>query len=120
MHVFVVVAKADRVGEADLDAFVKAAVNLAVERKGNWRGMQSGLIVLPVLVSTAADAGAVALTNKAYRLNSGGFAVIAQPAIVDVGEGKVWTFRGTRIWGYAFNSLIKQKYVAYLPEPVSG
>jgi len=119
MHVFVVAARTDdRVGEAGLREFTDAAVQMAADRKGQWRGVQSGVIVLPVLVASGADESAVALTQRSYRLNAGGFAVLAQPAVVDLTAGQVWTFRGTRIWGYAFNALIKQKYARYLPEPV--
>lgn len=118
MHVFLVAAKADQVGEAELNGFTEATVRLAVERKGRWSGAQSGVIVLPVLVTAAAEESAVALTRRAYRLNLGGFATLAQPAVVDLTAGRVHTFRGTRIWGYALNSLIKQKYTRYLPEPV--
>ncbi|SCL21313.1 hypothetical protein GA0074692_1144 [Micromonospora pallida] len=117
MHIFTVAAPADRVDEAVLREFVDAVVNLGLARKGQWRGMQSGVIVLPVLVTTTAEAGATALTQKAYRLNLAGFAALAQPAVVDVTAGRVWTFRGTRLWGYAYNSLIKKKYATYLPEP---
>jgi len=117
MHIFAVVAHSDRVDEERLRAFVDDVVNLALARTGTWRGMQSGLIVLPILVTESADAAATALTQKAYRLNLAGFAAMAQPAVVDVPAGKVWTFRGTRLWGYAYNSLIKQKYNNYLPEP---
>jgi len=118
MHVFLVAAKADRVGEGELNAFIEATVRLAVERKGRWGGAQSGVIVLPVLVAAAADESAVALTRRPYRLKLAGFATMAQPAVVDLSAGRVWTFRGTRLWGYAFNSLIKQKYTRYLPDPV--
>ncbi|AVT36783.1 hypothetical protein [Plantactinospora sp. BB1] len=120
MHIFTAVAKLDRATEAEVHDFVDAAVNLAVGRKGQWRGLQSGVIVLPILVVSAATSDAVALMDRAYRLNIGGFAVFVHPAVVDVKAGKVWTFRGTRIWGYAFNSLIKQKYSLYLPEPPSS
>jgi hypothetical protein len=117
MHVFLVAAKADRVGAAHLNGFTEATVRLAVERKGRWSGLQSGVIVLPVLVAAAADESAVALTRRAYRLNLGGFATLAQPAVVDLAAGRVHTFRGTRFWGYALNSLIRKKYARYLPEP---
>jgi len=77
------------------------------------------MIVLPIVITESADAAATALTHTAYRLNIAGFAVLAQPAVVDVRARKVWTFRGTRLWGYAYNSLIEQKYVNYLPEPTA-
>jgi hypothetical protein len=115
MHIFTVVDTADQVTEPLLRGFTEAAVQLATDRKGQFRGMQSGVIVLPILVATGVDEAAVAVTQKSYSLGSGGFAVMAQPAVVDVTADRVWTFRGTRLWGYAFNSLIKKTYQRYLP-----
>lgn len=117
VHIFAVAAQAERVDEEFLGAFVDDVVMLGWDRKGKWRGMQSGVLVLPILVTESADAAATALTNKAYRLNLAGFATLVQPAVVEVPDGKVWTFRGTRLMGYAYNSLIKQKYNNYLPDP---
>ncbi|MEG3632406.1 hypothetical protein [Micromonospora palythoicola] len=119
IHVFAVAAKAEWVDETSLRDFIDDVVNLGLGRKGQWRGLQSGVIVLPILVTESVDPAAAALTQKAYRLNLNGFAAMAQPAVVNVKAGKVWTFRGTRLWGYAFNSLVKQLYQAYLPEPVT-
>lgn len=115
MHIFTVADAVGEITEPTLRGFTDAAVRLATDRKGQWRGLQSGVIVLPVLVGTAVDAQAVAVTQKAYRLSAGGFAVLAQPAVVDVTADRVWTFRGVRLWGYAFNSLIKKTYQRYLP-----
>jgi hypothetical protein len=78
-------------------------------------GGQSGVIVLPILVGTGVDEQAAAVTQKAYSLKVGGFAVLAQPAVVDVTADRVWTFRGVRLWGYAFNALIRKTYQRYLP-----
>jgi hypothetical protein len=117
-HVFLVAAKGGAVDDDLLSEFAAAAVNLAVERKGQWRGMQSGVIVLPVMVAESASDAAVAITRRPHRLNLGGFAVMAQPAVVDLSAGKAHIFRGVRIWGYAFNALIKKKLALYLPDPV--
>lgn len=119
-HVFLVAATADTVDADSLTKFSTEAVNLAVSRKGQWRGAQSGVIVLPVIVAGRADPGAVAMTKRPFRLNLSGFAVMAQPAVVDLAAGRSHIFRGVRIWGYAFNSLIKKKLVRYLPAPESG
>lgn len=115
MHIFTVVDTAGQVTEPILRGFTDAAVKMATDRKGQWRGMQSGVIVLPILVGTGVDAEAVAVTQKSYNLNLGGFAMMAQPAVVDVTAGQAWTFRGTRLWGYAFNAMIKKTYQRYLP-----
>ena len=119
MHVFTVVGGADRVDEPDVRQFTEAAANLAKSRKGQWRGAQSGVLVLPVLVTPAVDPGAVALMGKPYRLNLGGFAAMAQPVVVDVTSGEVHTFRGTRLWGFAYNGLIRKRIARYLPEPAA-
>jgi hypothetical protein len=119
-HVFLVAAKADVVDEDVLSGFAAEAVDLAVARKGQWRGVQSGVIVLPVMVANTAAPGAVAITQRPHRLNLGGFAVMAQPAVVDLAAGKSHIFRGIRIWGYAFNALIKKKLALYLPDPGSA
>ena len=118
MHVFAVAAQADRVDEERLTGLLDDVVNLALARTGDWRGMQT-VIVLPILITESADAAATALTRTAYRLNLAGFAVLAQPAVADVRARKVWTFRGTRLRGYAYHSLIEEKYVIYLPEPTA-
>lgn len=119
MHIFAVASKTERIDEAGLRGYVDDVVSLALGRKGQWRGMQSGVVVLPILVTEAVDAAATGLVQKAYRLNLNGFAAMAQPAVVDVAAGQVWTFRGTRLWGYAFNSLIRQLYKSYLPDPAT-
>ena len=115
MHIFTVADTAGQVTEPILRGFTDAAVKLATDRKGQLRGLQSGVIVLPVLVATGVDAQATSLTQKTYSLKAGGFAVLAQPAVVDVTADRVWTFRGVRLWGYAFNALIKKTYQRYLP-----
>jgi hypothetical protein len=115
MHVFTVADAAGQVTEPALRGFTDAAVKLATDRKGQLRGLQSGVIVLPILVGTGVDEQATAVTRKAYRLNMGGFAVFAQPSVVDVTADRVWTFRGVRLWGYAFNALIKKTLQRYLP-----
>ncbi|WP_203909346.1 hypothetical protein [Rhizocola hellebori] len=117
MHTFTVVAVREKVDEAAVLEFTSSVVDLAKVRKGTWRGAQSGVLAMPVLVSESVDAGAVALMAKAFRLNMGGFAAMAHPAIVDVAQGAVHTFRGTRWWGYAYNGLIRKKLALYLPDP---
>jgi hypothetical protein len=72
MHIFTVVDTVGQVTEPILRGFTDAAVKLSTDRKGQWRGMQSGVIVLPILVGTGVDEAAVAVTQKTYSLNQGG------------------------------------------------
>lgn len=120
VHIFIAVVEAGRVDDIGVRNFVQDVVGLAANRKGRWRGAQSGIIVIPVMVAGVVNANAIATVCRPYRLNVGGFALLAQPVVVDMSEATMWTFRGRRIWGYAFNSLIREKISAYLPEPVRG
>ena len=115
LHVFTVATAPEHVNTTTVTQFVEAAVDMAKARKGLWRGAQSGVLVLPILVSPRVDPAAVAMMARAYPLNMGGFAAMAHPAIVDVSTGAVHTFRGTRIWGFAYNGLIKKKVARYVP-----
>lgn len=79
--------------------------------------MQSGVLAVPSIVSQAPDLSAVALMASPYRLRLQGFAAMAQPVIVDTTAGQVYTFRGTRLIGYVYNHLIKEKCDKYFPQP---
>jgi hypothetical protein len=115
MHIFTVAAAVERVDETAVRSFTDAVTQLARNRKGQWRGAQSGVLVLPILIASVVDPSAIVLTAKPYRLHLDGFAVMANPAIVDATSGAVHTFRGRRIWGYVYNGMIKKKLALYLP-----
>jgi hypothetical protein len=117
MHTFVVAVPRDQVDAEAVRAFTGVAVDLAKQRKGEWRGAQSGVLVMPVLVSERAAPDVAGLMKKPFRLNMGGFAAIAQPVVVDLGTNSVHTFRGTRWWGLAYNGLIRKKLALYAPDP---
>lgn len=116
LHVFVVVAAFGHVDEPVVRQFTEDATNLAKVRKGQWRGVQSGVMVLPVLIASEVDPSAVALLRRPYRLQLGGFAASAHPAVVDARSATVYTFRGRRLWGFAFNGLVKKKIATYLAD----
>jgi hypothetical protein len=42
---------------------------------------------------------------------------MVQPAVVDLTEGRVHTFRGRRLWGAAFAGDLRDKSTRYLPDP---
>jgi len=42
---------------------------------------------------------------------------MVQPAVVDLTEGRVHTFRGRRLWGAAFAGYLRSKSALYLPDP---
>src|SRR6266545_3388331 len=52
-----------------------------------------------------------------FRLGVGGVAAMVQPAVVDLAEGRVHTYRGRRLWGAALAGYLRNKSLLYLPDP---
>jgi hypothetical protein len=117
MHLFTVVAGVPEVDEPALRDFTHLVSDYAKAQKGAARGMQSGVLAFAVLVAPKVDDGAKAVAAKPFQLGMGGFAAIVQPAVVDLTEGRVHTFRGRRLWGAAFAGYLRKKSLLYLPDP---
>lgn len=54
-------------------------------------------MALAVLVAPKVDSAAKQLAATPFRLGLGGFAAMVQPAVVDLTEDRVHTFRGRRV-----------------------
>lgn len=117
MHLFTVVAESETVDAAALEQFTRETSLLAKRRKGAMRGAQSGVFAIAVLVTEYADEAAKELASRPFRQGLGGFAALVQPAVVDLTDKKVYSFRGFRIWGAAFASYLRKKNKLYLPDP---
>jgi hypothetical protein len=118
MHLFTVVASVPEVNEAALRDFAHRVSDYAKAQKGAMRGMQSGVLAFAVLVAPKVDDQAKAVAAQPFRLGMGGFAAMVQPAIADLTEGRVHTFRGRRLWGAALAGHLRKKSILYLPDPV--
>jgi hypothetical protein len=117
LHLFTVVASIPAVDEATMRDFARQASDYAKDKKGQLRGAQSGVAALAVLVAPKVDGAAKQLAARPFRLGLGGFAAMVQPAVVDLTEGRVYTFRGRRVWGAAFAGYLRDKSARYLPDP---
>ena len=117
IHLFTVVASVPEVDEASIRDFARQASDYAKGRKGQLRGVQSGVAALAVLVAPKVESAAKELAARPFRLGVGGFAAMVQPAVVDLTEGRVHTFRGRRVWGAALAGYLRDKSVRYLPDP---
>jgi hypothetical protein len=117
MHLFIVVASVPEVNEATLRDFAHRVSDYAKAQKGALRGMQSGVLAFAVLVAPKVDDPAKEVAAQPFQLGMGGFAAMVQPAVVDLTEGRVHTFRGRRLWGAAFAGHLRKKSVLYLPDP---
>jgi len=117
VHLFTAVASVSEVNEAALQDFSLRVSDFAKAQKGRFRGLQSGVLTLAVLVAPTVDDAAKQVATRPFRLGSGGFAAMVQPAVVDLTEGRVHTFRGRRLWGAALAGYLRQKSILYLPDP---
>jgi hypothetical protein len=117
VHLFTVVASIPEVDEAAIGDFARQVSDYAKARKGQLRGAQSGVMALAALVAPKVDSAAKQLAAKPFRLGLGGFAAMVQPAVVDLTEGRVHTFRGRRVWGAALAGYLRDKSARYLPDP---
>jgi hypothetical protein len=63
-------------------------------QKGQFRGLQSGVLALAALVAPKVDDAAKQAASEPFRLGAGGFAAMVQPAVVDLTEGRVHTLPG--------------------------
>jgi hypothetical protein len=117
IHLFTAVASAPRVDEAAVRDFAKQVSDYAKTQKGRFRGAQKGVMALAALVTADADDAAKRVADNPFRLGVGGFAAMVQPAVVDLTEGRVHSFRGRRLWGAALAGYLRDKSSLYLPDP---
>jgi hypothetical protein len=117
VHLFSAVAGVSEVNQTAIQDFCYRVSDYAKAQKGQLRGLQSGVLALAVLVAPKVDDGAKQVASEPFRLGAGGFAAMVQPAVVDLTEGRVHTFRGRRLWGAAFAGYLRDKSIRYLPDP---
>ncbi|MBW8483886.1 hypothetical protein [Actinomadura parmotrematis] len=114
IHLFVMATHLNFALEEDMARFTHAAKELAKQRKGELRGLQSGVAVIAVLVTEDAEERAKALARRPFALER---AVLAQPALVSLAERRVHTFRKHRALGALPNAYLRRKNRLYLPDP---
>ena len=116
LHTFVVFLVVDHVTEADLSAIADLAAKWAKGAKGGLPiGFQTGVAVIPVIVSSSVDdaARASALAKPRKR-----FATMAFPMIVDPAGQLVLTYSRTVAWGTAYMDFLadQQRIIVGAPD----
>ncbi|WP_341717232.1 levansucrase [Micromonospora sp. FIMYZ51] len=114
LHLFTIVAPATDVTRTDAESFTTMAFEYAEARKGQWRGFQSGVAVLPALVGTRVDPAATAWVQQKQLLH---FASMARPVVVDVTAGTVGCYRRTPALGFVYAAHLRRKLDTYFPAP---
>ena len=116
MHTFVVFLVVDHVTEPDLSAIADLAAKWAKSVKGGLPiGLQTGVAVIPAVVSSSIDeaARASALAKPRKR-----FATMTFPMIVDPVRLSVATYTRTVAWGVAYMDFLadQQRIVVGTPD----
>jgi hypothetical protein len=117
LNLFTVVGSVPTVTVAGLEQFSKDAIDYAIARKGQFRGLQNGVAVIPVLVGerTEPDAATYA-TNTLVRR----FSAFAWPATVDLTSRHVYKHEGRVFLGGVYADWMRQQTVIALPDPITA
>jgi hypothetical protein len=116
LHTFVVFIAVDRLTEADLSAIADLAAKWAKSAKGGLPiGFQTGVAVIPVVVSSSIDEAArVSALSKPRKR----FATMTFPMIVDPVRLFVATYDRTVAWGVAYMDFLaaQQRIIVGTPD----
>jgi hypothetical protein len=114
VHLLTVVVPTPMATGAGLEEFANDALAYADHRKGAFRGLQVGVVAVPVMVAERADASAVQLAkSKLVRK----FAKCAWPTLVDLSTGQVHAHEGRVAIGGIYAGWIRGQIALALPDP---
>jgi hypothetical protein len=116
LHLVMVVAHSAYADGPQLERFTNDALDYADFLKGQFRGLQVGVVAVPVLVVQRPDAGAVELARTKLIRKFGKF---AWPTVVDLAAGRVQTHEGRVAIGGIYGGWIRGQIALTLPSPGS-
>ncbi|TDC33131.1 levansucrase [Micromonospora sp. 15K316] len=112
LHLFTVAAPTTLITESAIEEFTDSAFDYVLARKGQLRGMQTGVAVFPALVGTQIEPRALAWARQKQHVR---FAAAARPVVVDARTGNAVAFRGTPLLGLVYSAHLRRKLAAYFP-----
>jgi hypothetical protein len=117
LNLFTVVGSVPTVTVAGLEQFSKDAIDYAIARKGQFRGLQNGVAVIPVLVGDRIEPdAAMYATNTLVRR----FSAFAWPATVDLTSRHVYKHEGSVFLGGIYAHWMRQQTAIALPDPITA
>jgi len=117
LNLFTMVGSVQTVTVAGLEQFSKDAIDYAIARKGQFRGLQNGVAVIPVLVGERIDPDAATYaTNTLVRR----FSAFAWPATVDLTSRHVYKHEGRVLIGGVYADWMRQQTAIALPDPITA
>lgn len=117
LHLFTIALPMPEVTVSAIETFANSAMDYALARKGQLRGLQSAVAVLPALVSTRVDPAAMQWASSKQRMR---FACMARPVVVDVSSNTAGAFSGTAMLGWVYSGHLRRKLRLYFPSPTVG
>ena len=117
LNLFTIVGSVQTVTVAGLEQFSKDALDHAISRKGQIRGLQNGVAVIPVLVGERIepDAATYATDTLVRR-----FSAFAWPATVDLTSPHVYQHEGHVLLGGIYADWMRQQTAIALPDPIAA
>lgn len=117
LHLFTLVAVVPQIGPQDIENFTNWALDFAKQRKGGLpRGLQTGIGVLPCMVSAQVHPDALSWAADRQRLR---FACMARPVVVDTTTGVVAAFRKIGAFGLVYSPHFRRKIATYFDSPAA-
>lgn len=112
LHLFTVAAPAGDIAPEDVEHFTSTAWEQMLARRGQLRGLQTGLAILPTLVGRQVTPAAAAWAAAEQRTR---FASFARPVVVDTTARSISAFTGRVTVGGIYNSHLIGKLRTYFP-----
>jgi hypothetical protein len=111
LNLFTFVIGVPVVSAAALEGFSTDALQHAVDRKGQLRGMQNGVAALAVLVGEHVEPDAAEYARKKMVRRFGAF---AWPGAVDLGTGATYSHEGAVLLGGVYAKWMRKRMAAVL------
>jgi hypothetical protein len=115
LHLFVAVKASTAVSRDDIHTFTAEALTYAKRTKGRFRGMQTGVGVIAVLISNHVDARAKHFAQHDLIRQ---FAAFAWPVIIDLDNTHIYSQTGNPTVGSLYNNWMREQIAATLPNPL--
>lgn len=114
VHLFTVVAPVPVATPEAVVGLTQESLDHAIRTRGNLRGLQTGVGVIPVLVSPHVTPEAWDFVQQSPKKE---FAAFSLPAIVDLGRGEVVSYQRTPAIGAMYYGWMRKRRDAALPDP---
>lgn len=117
LNLFTIVGTVPLVTVAGLERFTNDAIDYAISQKGQFRGLQNGVAVIPVLLGERIDPEAATFAKDRLVRR---FSAIGWPATVDTTSGHVYKHEGRVLLGGIYASWLRQQTAIALPDLITA